>query len=215
MITTDELVKKVRLLINEAEEDESISLLTEDARSLDKSIRMLLPQSVSVIQSAKMPGKRVNVRSVQPSSVIIKENGDGAGCISLPSDFVSLVQLGVKGWERPCSLLYPALSQQAVWQKNKCTRAGKSRPVCVEGVDFAGNRVAELYPLPETALLEALVYEASFNPNEGLDGYDEGMDDAVAYLCAALLYNMFEKYDAAKMFHSYAMALCGSVNVKK
>ena len=216
MISTDDIVKRVRVLINEAEEEKSISLLTEDARSFDKSIRTLIPQAVSIIQGNKQPGKRVNVRSVVPSSAVIADNGDGSGYIALPADFVSLVILGVSGWERPCSVLYPASSQQAAWQRNSSTRAGKSRPVCVVCVDSAGNRVAELYPLPDAARLESLVYEASFNPDAGLDGYDDGMDDAVAYQCAALLYNMFEKYDASKSFLSYSLALCnGSVNVKK
>ena len=216
MMTTDELVRRVRLLINEADEDETVSLISEDARSFDKNIKLLLPQAVSIVQGNKSPGKRVNVRSVVPSSVAIVDKGDGSGYISLPGDFVSLVSLAVSGWERPCSVLYPMMSQQAAWQRNCHTRAGKCRPVCVEGIGADGERVAELYPLPVAALMELFVYEAAFNPNEGLDGYDEGMDDAVAYQCAALLYNMFEKYDAANSFLSYALALCnGSVTVKK
>ena len=70
MISTDDIVKRVRVLINEAEEDKSISLLTEDARCFDKSIRTLIPQAVSIIQGSKLPGKRVNVRSVVPSSAV-------------------------------------------------------------------------------------------------------------------------------------------------
>ena len=79
MISTDDIVKRVRVLINEAEEEKSISLLTEDARSFDKSIRTLIPQAVSIIQGNKQPGKRVNVRSVVPSTAVIAENGDGTG----------------------------------------------------------------------------------------------------------------------------------------
>jgi hypothetical protein len=44
MMTTDELVRRVRLLINEADEDETVSLISEDARSFDKNIKLLLPR---------------------------------------------------------------------------------------------------------------------------------------------------------------------------
>ena len=44
--------------------------------------------------------------------------------------------------------------------------------------------------------------------NEGLNRCDKYMIDAVVYACASLLYNMFERYDAAKSFMSFAMAFC-------
>ena len=129
MISTDDIVKRVRILINEAEEEKSISLLTEDARSFDKSIRALIPQAVSIVQGNKKPGKRVNVRSVVPSSAVIVDNGDGSGYIALPGDFVSLLILCISGWERPCSLLFPASSQQAAWQRNSAAVSGQQESI--------------------------------------------------------------------------------------
>ena len=46
MIATEELVKRVRVLVNEVGDDVSVSLLSDDARSFDKSIEALLPQAV-------------------------------------------------------------------------------------------------------------------------------------------------------------------------
>ena len=51
MITTADLVKKVRCLVNEAESDAEVSLITDDRRSLDDTVIALLPQAVALVQS--------------------------------------------------------------------------------------------------------------------------------------------------------------------
>ena len=79
-----------------------------------------------------------------------------------------------------------------------------------------GVKIVKLFPCDSTDALLHLVYEASFDPDEGLVMCDMGMADAVAYACASLLYSLFEKHDAAKSFISLAMALCGgNENVKR
>ena len=72
----------------------------------------------------------------------------------------------------------------------------------------AGSRTIEFFPLPGGAKVEDFFYEAKFDVNEGLNRCDKYMIDAVVYACASLLYNMFERYDAAKSFMSFAMAFC-------
>ena len=216
MIATEELVKRVRVLVNEVGDDVSVSLLSDDARSFDKSIETLLPQAVSLVQKNKAQGKRVNARCVSPGNAEFHDNGDDSGYMAVPRDFVSVLSLKLDCWERECTILYPVISRQAACQASPHIRAGACRPVCVEGTDSAGNRVVNLYPFKGEAVLERFVYEASFDAKAGLDGYDSGMDDAVAYQCAALLYNMFEKYDAASAFLSHALALCnGSITINK
>jgi hypothetical protein len=54
------------------------------------------------------------------------------------------------------------------------------------------------------------LYEAVFNPADGLYGADADMVTAIVYECAALLYTMFERYDAANSCHALAMAACGA-----
>jgi hypothetical protein len=72
-----------------------------------------------------------------------------------------------------------------------------------------GAKVLKLFPCNGDDSAVRFVYEAEFDASEGLGMCDERMADAVAYVCAALLYNVFERYDAAKSFMSFAMALCG------
>ncbi len=54
-----ELLRKVRIVINEAVDDNDVSLLSVDTRSLDDSILELLPRAVLFVQS----NKGVNARA--------------------------------------------------------------------------------------------------------------------------------------------------------
>lgn len=209
MIAAAELVSRVRCLLNEAEPDEQLSLLSEDTRSIDKHILALLPQAVAITQRNKGYGAGcVNARNAALQAV---EDGNGGVKLSLPADFVSLVSLQLSGWNSPCVSLSPQGSAEAAAQKSEFTRAGVFRPVAIEGVDEQGSRIALLYPLPgdDAPSLEHFVYEAEFNAADGLRACSGQMADAVVYNCAALLYNVFERPDAANTFLSLAMALCG------
>lgn len=207
----EELVKKVRLLVNESDDSSDVSLLSPDTRSLDDSIKELLPQAVAFVQRNKSSACR-RVNTVSTSTVQLVEKDDsGGGRMLLPNDFVSLVHFKLPAWERPITALQPAASRLAMRQFNAHTRAGVSKPVAVEALDEGGRKVALLFPAPLITLIapDSFVYEALFDFSKGLQCYDNEMLDAVLYECTALLYTLFERYDAANTFHSLALAACG------
>ena len=207
-----ELLRKVRLVINEAADDGDVSLLSVDTRRLDESIVELLPKAVLFIQKNKgATAGRVNAKSVNQSNLNVVSNGSGAGLLTLPADFVDIVSLRLNGWHSPACQLYAHNSREANWQRNEYTRAGNYRPVCIEAFTTNGERCAMLFPLPagNGAKVEHFVYEAAFDAAEGLNACDDGMVDAVVYECASLLYTMFERYDAANAMLSQALAACG------
>ena len=141
-----------------------------------------------------------------------------ADCLDAALLFVdcTVAELQLDGWQRPCTRLYSAGSAVAASQNNPVTRAGVCRPVAVESVGNDGARVALLYPSQGDApRFRHFVYEAEFNADEGLDGCSNQLADAVAYNCAALLYSVFERPDAANMFLSLAMALCNGNNIER
>jgi hypothetical protein len=215
---SNELLKKVRLVINEAADDSDVSLLSVDTRQLDDCIMELLPSAVSFIQKNKgAAAGRVNTRTLDPDDVEVKSGESGGAVLLLPHDFVELVSLQLAGWQSPVHRLYAHDSREAAWQRNEYTRAGICRPVCVEAFTPAGERCAMLFPLPDGDSAKPLhfVYEAAFNAADGLDGYDDGMADAVVYECASLLYRMFERYDAANAMLSQALTACGLQTVKQ
>ena len=98
MITTAELVKKVRRLVNEAESDAAVSVVTADYRSLDDCIVALLPQAVSLVQKMKSSTtEAVNVKILSPAVIGITDNGDGTGCMPLPNDYFGPVVVQLEG----------------------------------------------------------------------------------------------------------------------
>ncbi len=208
MIPTDELVRRVRRLVNEADEDSAVSQLEIERTSFDSNIVELLPRAVAFVQKNKKSDGRVNVKSLSPSSITIEPNGDGSGSIVLPDDFVSLVLLQLKGWKRPCTVISAYGSAIGARQYSEFTMAGQCRPVCVEDSGNDGRRMVRAVPLLD-GKPEHFIYEAAFDASAGLGMCDTAMADAVAYECAALLYTVFERYDAANSFHSLALAACG------
>lgn len=208
MITTESLVKKVRRLVNEAESDADVSLMTDCNRSLDDIVRELLPQAVALVQN-NSAGGYVNVKALPQADRKLVSSSDGCPSVALPSDFARLVSLQLNSWKRPCLQISSSDSSDAVNVLNGSSFAGVFRPLCVEGVTEQGKRVVKVFPSKSTDVPMHFVYEAQYNAGEGLVQCDENMADAVAYACTALLYNVFEKHDAAKSFMSYAMALCG------
>ena len=209
----NELVKQVRVVVNEAENDDDVSLLSVDTRSLDENIKSLLPKAVSFVQKNKVvASKRVNVKSVIPATLTPQVDSSGGAYIAFPNDFAALYAIKLDGWDVPVDTLIPLGAREAMRQYSKYTRAGCCKPVCVESVRPLGNGGMLLFPLPggENPVLTLFLYEAVFNPADGLYGADEDMVTAIVYECAALLYTMFERYDAANSCHALAIAACGA-----
>lgn len=210
MIPSSLLVEKVRLLINEPDEEPALSLLSEDTRKLGDTVRVLLHDAVLFVQHHKTYGV-LNPAVYEPATDAIKSNNDGVIEILLPADFISLLHLQLDGWERPCTVLCPSDSILALAQSNINTRAGVCRPVCVEGVNNSGKPIARCYSLPIDVhpLVKSFVYEARYDEEKGLNCEPSNpLLQAVVYQCVALLYNMFERRDSANAFMSLAMSWC-------
>lgn len=211
MITTEYLTDKVRVLVNEPADESGIFLLSEETRRLDDTIAALLGDAVSFVQQNKVSGM-LNPMAFQPDTSAVVDNGDGTGYIVLPEDFVALAELKMEGWERSCTFMYPPLSSVAEAQSNANTRGGCCKPVCVEGLDAVGNRVACYYSLPADTkpVVKKFVYEAVFDPEKGLATNSANpLLWAVVYRCTGLLYNVFERRDAADVFMTLARSWCG------
>ena len=208
MIATEELIKKVRYLINETEDDVGVSLITDELRSIDDTIKKLLPQAVAIVQKQRN-GRYVNAKALLPENAVIQMTADGFGTVVLPSDFAELVSIGLDSWKTPCVEISSSDSAEALYKFERSYRPASSEPVCVENITGEGNKELKFSPCGEQDSLSHFVYEAHFDIAEGLNMCDSRMADAVSYVCVALLYNVFERYDAAKSFMSFAAALCG------
>jgi hypothetical protein len=215
MIDCKELVRRVRVLINETADDEEVSLLSADTRSLDKTILEMLPQAVAFIQHNKGIGAGcVNLKSVKNLNI---SHFSGGGLMLLPEDFELLVSLKLERWKSPVHTIHAIDSREAAWQQNEFTVAGCCKPVCVESFTPGGVRCALLYPFAndDSSIPEHFIYEARFNASEGLESRGDSIVDSVVYMCASLVYTMFERHDCANSMLALALAACGGKSFKK
>lgn len=216
MITNEQLKNRVRQLLNETGDDSDVTLLTEDTRSLDTHIDSLLPEAVLYVQMNKGLG------SINPKQLIVVDsdicdNGDCSGSFVLPDDFVRIVVIDMNGWQRACTVLYPEDSPVGMMQMNPYSRAGYCKPICVERHSDDGRRLLCYYSLPSGVKpkVKRFVYEAAYDAANGLSGIEEFLHNAVIYRCAALLYNVFGRFDYANALSAMAASYCLNLEQNK
>ncbi len=208
MIAESVLVDKVRALLNEARGENGVSLITDDTLLLDRYITELLPEAVLFVQMNRGKGV-VNAKNFANCNILVSDGGKGV--IALPEDYVRLVSLKLNIWKRPCFATAVTDSSVDNAQQNKYMQAGEFSPACVEVPSDEGM---QLYVYPVAAgsvpVVEYLIYEACYDGSKGLATKNSYQVQAVAYQCAGLVCNVFEKYDAANAFFSLAAALCNN-----
>lgn len=207
MISQEDIVSKVRSIMNEIGEDANTSLLEEDTIKIDEYIKSCIPEAVAlVIQNS--PNRCVNPKS--SSSPSVTNNNDGTGSIVLPDDFISLIAFKMNGWKRIVSKAFDMDSEVYKAQGNPATRAGKFKPVCILAYNDSGKRTLEYYSIGsgETPRVEMFVYEAKYKEGDNLN-MDEGnpLFGAVCYMCASLVYSIFENPNTAKEMQTTAINL--------
>lgn len=201
----------MRSIMNEIGEDTTVSLLDEDTIRLDDYIKSVIPEAVSMIV-------QVSDRCVNPKSStnpVVHANEDGSGMLELPDDFIKLIALQMQGWKRIVSMTYPLGGETHKQQCNMATRAGRSKPVAILSVDSQGKRVIEYYSLPkgEEHVVSMFVYEAAFNEDEGLNmDIGNSLFGALCYMCASLVYSIFENAGTAAEMQKVAINLIGGQN---
>lgn len=208
MIIQSVLVDKVRTLLNEVRGESGVSLITDDTLLLDRYISELLPEAILFIQMNRKKGV-LNGKNFADCKV--SEISEGKGVIVLPEDYVRLVSLKLDVWKKPCFTVSEPGSPTDNAQHNKYMQAGKYSPVCVEVPTTEGAQL-NVYPVTTNTepTVEYLIYESRYDSSKGLATTNESLIQAVAYQCAGLVCNVFEKYDAANSFLSLAAALCNN-----
>lgn len=200
-MTKDGIISKVRTIMNETGAEESLSLLSEDTVKLSEYIEAVIPDAINILSAME----EVPV-SLLPKNVIMsaEENtSDGCSVIQLPEDFVRFVAARCDNWKREVQVIYPYGGEAYKQQHNSVTRSGVNKPTCV----FANNsngRCIECFPLGN---LEYFSYVRSINSSDSNDLRDLGdsMFGAICYMCAYLVYNIFEMAATGKQMYDIAL----------
>lgn len=206
-MTEQEIVNKVRAIMNETGEEAKLSLLSEDTVKLDEYIKSVIPDAVNIIITNSLV-RCVNKKSGEASVAVSRENG--MGYIILPDDYVSLIAFKLSGWKRMVAILYPITSEEYKAQRNEFTRSGIRKPMCFLNCNEIGQRILEYYAIgtPNPATVETFVYEGKYNSDEGIDlSANDSLAIAVCYMCASLVCSIFENEKTAKEMQTISLNL--------
>ncbi|MFT3994402.1 MAG: hypothetical protein QM660_08845 [Dysgonomonas sp.] len=148
---------------------------------------------------------------------LVSDIPHGTGYIVLPEDFYSLVSFKMRGWQVSGETLIPSSDPIARVQANEYTRGNIVRPVCVlsnkaikerQGDEYIYTQkdVLEYYSVPvgsEQEIEEALYIPLS-EPLSDNTKLNEKLFRPLAYICASMVFNIFEKQDIAKVLEAKA-----------
>lgn len=205
MVTENEIVSKVKAIMNEIGEDTNSSLLDEDTIKIDEYIKSCIGDALSLIilnSGIKGINPKKNTET-KPS-----KNDDGSGYIILPDDFVKLLAFRMDGWKRTVSVAFPLDSEEAKRQANIYTRGGENKPVCILSYSQEGKKTLEYYSVADGKehTVSLFVYEASYNSETGVNiESSDPLFYALCYMTASLVYSIFENPNTAKEMQTIAV----------
>lgn len=199
-MTISDIVTKVRVILNEAGEEESLHLLSEDTVKLTQYIESVIPDAINLVITVS-PISHIN--TTKGSNTLI--NGDGCSVISLPTDFLRIAAIKLSNWKRSVSVVMPFGGDEYKKQHNVITRSGVNKPSCVFAYNTSGS-IIECFP---SGSLEYFHYvkSASSESNKGLGLVKEELLPAICYMCASLVYNIFENPNTSERMKAIAIEL--------
>lgn len=207
MMTEQEIISKVKAILNEIGEEETLSLLSEDTVKIEEYIKVVIPDAVSLVQM-NSPVRCVNKKNGVSSDATVISDSEGKCLIPVPDDFVSLIAIKLSNWKRTCIVAFDLNSEEYKQQCNSYTRVGSYKPVCIMGYNNSGNRVLMLYSAKSDSKLEMFVYEAKYTLGTDLDiDQNEPVSQAICYMAASLVYSIFENKVTSQEMRNIAVSL--------
>lgn len=148
---------------------------------------------------------------------LVSDIPHGTGYIVLPEDFYSLVSFKMMGWQVAAEILIDSSDPIARIQANEYTRGNVVRPVCVKNhtdieiqilddTQYILKDVLEYYSLPKgwKHEIEKALYIPMIEPLSDNTKLNEKLFIPLAYICASMVFYIFEKPDIAQVLESKA-----------
>lgn len=151
---------------------------------------------------------------------LVSDIPHGIGYIILPEDFYKLFSFKMRGWQVAAETLIDSSDTIGRLQANEYTRGNIVRPVCILNNKNIKERVEDsyiyilkdslnYYSLPKGYKQE--IEEALYIPLEKPLSDDTELNEKLyiplAYLCASMVFEIFEKPDIAKTLESQATTI--------
>lgn len=149
---------------------------------------------------------------------LVHDITQGVGYVVLPDDFYKLSAFKLKGWFTACETLVDNDDPIARRQANEYVRGSVTRPVCVKnnrGIVRADEDTPPVFdilcyysiPKGNKAIIEEALYIPLEEPLSDNTKLNEKLIRPLAYLCASMVFYIFEKPDIAKTLEAQAMSI--------
>lgn len=215
-MTENDIITKVKAIMNEIGDEASLTLLAEDTVKITAYIKSAIPDAVALVQ-LHSPVRCVNKKEYTGSSTMSTDS-DGFIRIVLPDDYVQLIAVKLSTWKRVATIAYPYDTQEYYAQANEYTRSKDNKPVVIEGYKMVtsggstiSKRTLEMTSSASAPTLEMLLYEAKYTSADTGDVLPLSATDpvalAVCYMTASLVYSYFENKNTSDEMNRIAISL--------
>ena len=182
-MTHEDVVTRVRLILNEHGSDDSLTIAT-DRVLLDDYIERAIPDAVVLLTS-----KGFDILN-DVAHVDVGDNGE----IEV-SNFLSLISINHNSWKKRVYKLTDRNSPAFIMAQNTFTKPGPNSPIAWLHASFSDKvKIRTLPELPKTAdsntAKVSVFYNKTYNKNSGL-GCGEPVSTAVCYMAAAIVLGLF------------------------
>lgn len=139
-VELEELIREVRLTLDENQVQSAYLSANRDNLELDELIAAKLPEAArDIIEQSP-----VDLLEPVAMPTTVNPNG-GGGVMSVPDDFLRLVSVKLDGWNRSVTAVAGEGSDVELIQRNRWTRGTRTKPVCVYGHDADGKKRIEYF----------------------------------------------------------------------
>lgn len=199
-VQLSQIVKQVKIILNENIEMEQIFALDPDQLQLEELIGERIIDAVRFIHEN---GRREFISDGIELTGTPSTNQDGTGYIGLPENFLRLIVFQLTAWNMPVIEPISDADPKYLMQKSKFTgvRGGPSKPVCAI-TNGIGGKVLEFYSVPPGTT--AIVKIARYLPIPEKEGATikicPKLKTAIYYHCAGLVALTFKDQVASSLF---------------
>lgn len=193
------IISKVRTIMNETGAEEGFTLISEDTVKLSEYIESVIPDAINIVMGLK----EVDPIFLNPTSASSSSSTVGnCTVVSIPSDFLRFVSLKCSGWKREVQTIFPYGSDEYKIQHNDVTTSGVNKPACVYAYSGGGASI-ECFP---SGTLDYFYYvKKSSGSDEDISSINDKLFGSICYMCAYLVYNIFEMPGTGKQMYDIAL----------
>lgn len=132
-VLISDLVKEMRIAMDEVIHDEVNDIITDDSdtemkQAIETAAQQILLQAPAQMILPKRVEVSLNESGNQDYDAIQTQFTDGHGCLTIPDDWLRLVELKLKSWQSTLTMLMEPGSKEAQMQASRWTRGTPQKP---------------------------------------------------------------------------------------